>query len=65
MRDYGRGDTAWDRRVRAGMVENDALRHHILTRIAEEGPLPARPPAPAPFPRQRRLARLSPWSSSM
>jgi len=42
MHAYGRGDAAWDRRVRAWMDENDALRRQILAHLSAEGPLPAR-----------------------
>jgi len=42
MRDYGRADTSWGRRIRAWMEENAALRDGILSQLAAQGPLPAR-----------------------
>ena len=42
MRAYGTGEATWDRLVRAWMDGNDSLRRHILDRLSEAGPLPAR-----------------------
>ena len=42
MRNYAADDSAWSRRVRKWLKDNDALRRAILTRLRREGPLPAR-----------------------
>jgi uncharacterized protein YcaQ len=42
MRNYAADDSAWSRRVRKWLKENDALRRAILARLRREGPLPAR-----------------------
>ncbi len=42
MRNYAADDSAWDRRVRQWISENDTLRRAILARIRRDGPLPAR-----------------------
>jgi hypothetical protein len=42
MRNYVTDDSAWSRRVRTWIKDNDALRRAILARLGREGPLPAR-----------------------
>ncbi len=42
MRYFGRGETAWPRRVRAFMERNRTLRRDILSRLRREGPLLSR-----------------------
>ena len=42
MRNYAADDSAWSRRVRKWLKDNDALRRTIITRLRREGPLPAR-----------------------
>jgi len=42
MRNYTTDDSVWSRRVRKWVMNNDALRRVILTRLRREGPLPAR-----------------------
>lgn len=42
MRRYGRGETAWSRRVQGWVLENDALRRHVLSKIRRDGAQPGR-----------------------
>jgi uncharacterized protein YcaQ len=42
MRGYATGDLPWEQRVRVWVQANEALRHHILTRLRQEGPLLSR-----------------------
>ncbi|MDQ3448063.1 MAG: winged helix DNA-binding domain-containing protein [Chloroflexota bacterium] len=42
MERFATRDGAWERRVRAWMAENDALRQSILERLKADGPLPSR-----------------------
>jgi hypothetical protein len=41
MRQFATGTTAWPRRVRAWMAQNDALRRYVLAALRRRGPLPA------------------------
>jgi uncharacterized protein YcaQ len=42
MISWGRGDSAWARRVREWMAANHALRRHIMDRLRRKGPLRSR-----------------------
>ncbi len=42
MRRYLSGDSEWERRVKAWIDENDALRRYILRRLRRDGPLRSR-----------------------
>lgn len=39
MRDWAKGNRAWHKRARAWMVENQAMRQHILEELARNGPM--------------------------
>ncbi|MDQ3751995.1 MAG: winged helix DNA-binding domain-containing protein [Actinomycetota bacterium] len=39
MRRWGRGDSGWERKMRAWVQENRRLRRHVLAELRRRGPL--------------------------